>query len=73
MTCRGSNGVGGEGGTRRAEISGAGNGRSGGGAGDGKVADGDGDGKVAGSQQRKVRSSRCVASPNDGMSTNTNN
>ncbi len=38
MTCRGSNGVGGEGGASGAEISGAGNGRSGDWVGNGKVA-----------------------------------
>ena len=38
MSCRGPNGVVGEGGASGAEISGVSNGRSGGGVGDGKVA-----------------------------------
>jgi len=48
VTCRGLNGAGGEGGAIGTEISGAGNGMSGGRVGNGKVADGDGDEKVAG-------------------------
>jgi hypothetical protein len=48
VNCRGSNGVGGEGGASCAEISGAGNGRPGGGVGNGKVVGGVGNSNVAG-------------------------